>query len=336
MTKATVGVIVILLVLAGVVFFITKGTPVQDQPVATQPVARLTIAEASQPVFALLYIAETKGYFAEEGLQVEYKTFTSGRDALTSVIEGEADLATVFETPVVIKSYEGYDLAIISGLHSSNHNTALVARTDKGIYAFQDLVDKRVAVTKNSNGEFFLFQLLSSYGISPEDVIFVDTRPQDMSGALKSGSVDAVVTWNPHLFVIRRSFSEDQVLTFFSDEYTELSVLAGRREYVTAHPDTMRRLLRALIKAEGFTEQHNREAQQITIDWLSEQSGSTIRAIWDDAQRSLRVDEVLLNTLRGEGHWLGEAGVVSGPMPDFKRMLYTQYLEEVNLHAAGL
>ena len=74
----------------------------------------LTLADASQPVFALVYIAEAEGYFAAQGLQVTYKSFTSGRDALSSVVNGHADLATVFETPVVLRAYQGEALSVLT------------------------------------------------------------------------------------------------------------------------------------------------------------------------------------------------------------------------------
>ncbi|HIN72184.1 MAG TPA: hypothetical protein EYM98_06340 [Dehalococcoidia bacterium] len=70
-------------------------------------VENLTIAEASQAVFALVYIADEKGFFADEGLKVTFSTFTSGKDALNSVVQGNSDIGTVFETPVVLQSYQG-------------------------------------------------------------------------------------------------------------------------------------------------------------------------------------------------------------------------------------
>jgi ABC-type nitrate/sulfonate/bicarbonate transport system substrate-binding protein len=49
---------------------------------------KLVIPEASQPVFALLYVADAKGFFKEAGREVTFKSFPLGRDALGSVIEG--------------------------------------------------------------------------------------------------------------------------------------------------------------------------------------------------------------------------------------------------------
>lgn len=290
----------------------------------------ITVAEGSQPVFAVIYVAEEKGFFKEEGLSVSYKKFTSGRDALNSVIRGEADIATVYETPIVINSHDGHKLSIISGLHSSDRNTALLARKDLGISQIQDLKGRKIGVTRNSNGEFFLNLLLEDNGLSIEDITLVDIKPQDMKDSLQTGLVDAVATWNTHLFSIQRSFSKDQLVVFFSDKYTELSVLAGMENFVLGNKEKVSSFLRALIKAEKFMNDNYRESQEITIKWLSDKSGSTIRAIWEDSYRSLALSNRLLDILKKESKWFRDSGAVTGPEPDFSRIIFEDYLKEID------
>ena len=83
-------------------------------------VENLTIAEASQAVFALVYIADEKGFFADEGQKVTFNMFTSGKDALNSVVQGNSDIGTVFAVPDVLQSYQGDELRIVSTLHNSS------------------------------------------------------------------------------------------------------------------------------------------------------------------------------------------------------------------------
>lgn len=56
------------------------------------PISGITVATADQPVGAAIYVAIAKGYFEDETLEVTVLHHTSGRDALSSVIEGKADL----------------------------------------------------------------------------------------------------------------------------------------------------------------------------------------------------------------------------------------------------
>ena len=63
---------------------------------------RITLGTAHLPAFGLVFIAETRGYFAARGLTVELRRYELGRDALAALIAGEVDAATAFVTPVVL------------------------------------------------------------------------------------------------------------------------------------------------------------------------------------------------------------------------------------------
>lgn len=290
----------------------------------------LVIADASQHMFVLLYVADAKGYFADEGLEVSYHSFTSGRDALTSVINGEADVATVFETPIVLNTGKGRRVRVLSTLHTSNKNTALVARRDRGIETPADLKGKRIGVTPNTNGEFFLLQFLANEGVAPDSVELVTVSPQDMVMYLAEGRVDAIATWNPHLFTARNKFPADATVVFSSSAYTEMSVLAVREETVTEKKEALLRLLRAIVRAEKFVSTHESEAMDITVRRLSDQSEETTRAVWRDFRAKARLDNILLSILTQEAEWFAERGIIPRPIPDFREVLFPAYLDSIN------
>ncbi|MBU2708203.1 ABC transporter substrate-binding protein [Zooshikella marina] len=296
----------------------------------------LIIAEGAQPVFALIYIAEAKGFFKDENLDITYKTFSSGRDALASVIAGEADLATVYETPVVLQTVAGQKLAIITGLHHSSRNTALVARKDRGIEQPTDLQGKKIGVTKNTNAEFFLDLFLKSHGMSKNDVILLDTPPLMMAQAVKSGLVDAVATWNTNLFTARKTLGENLAVTFYSEVYTEFSVLVSKLHTMQTRKEALSRCLRALIRAEKFLQNNPDQAIDIVIKHLSKLSESTIRNVWNDFTLELRLDNILLTTLKVEANWFKNQGAFEEEVPNFRNTIYTEFLEALKPKAVTL
>ncbi len=324
MKKIVIPIIAVIIISIIVVFWFNLKGPARY----AGPIEKITIADAAQPVFVLLYIAEAKGYLADEGLEVTYKSFTSGRDALTSVVNGESDIATVYETPVVLRTLEGEKLGVITELHNSTRNTALIARRDKGISVPADLKGKTIAVSKNTNGEFFLFLFLISKGIRLTDVTFVDTMPQDMVKALKEGTIDAVATWNPNLFNVKKAFTPNEIVTFLSNEYTECSVLAGKSAFVKGRPEAMKRLLRGLVRAEAHL-QETEEVFTILLNRLSGQSEDTIRGVWGYFNSELRLSNILLTVLTEEAHWFIDNGRAKGPLPAFREVLFIDYLKEV-------
>ncbi len=289
----------------------------------------LTLADASQPVFALVYIAEAEGYFAAQGLQVTYKSFTSGRDALSSVVHGHADLATVYETPVVLRASQGEALSVLTTLHTSTRNTALVARTDHGITTPDSLRGKTVAVSKNTNGEFFLHLYLTSQSIPLADVTFVDLKPEEMVPALKEGVVDAIAIWNPHVYNAQQAFQPGQTTTFYSDVYTEMSLLVGQRHFVAQRKEALHRFLTALVRAEQFLHQHEEAAKRIVVERLAHYPEATIRGVWAAFTAELKLNNVLLAILKEEATWFKHQGKVTGPIPNFGPIIFPDYLQRI-------
>ncbi len=293
------------------------------RPIETE---KLVVAEASQPVFALLYIAAHNGYFQDAGLDLDYKSFQSGRDALNSVIQGEAEIATVYETPIVLQSFRKQRLAVISTLHTSTHNTALVVRKDRGIQEPLNLRGKRIAVTKDTNGEFFAFLYLVSLGIKQSDVTFVNTMPHDMANVLADGEVDAVATWSNNVFDARDALGKERSLTFYSDVYTEMSVLACRHEIFEKRKDAMRRFLQGIVRAQAFLEKNPEQAFRIVAERLPK---ATSRETWQAFTAEAVLSNMLLTILEQEAEWFIQSGKYDGLLPDFRSVIVPELLEEI-------
>jgi ABC-type nitrate/sulfonate/bicarbonate transport system substrate-binding protein len=94
--------------------------------------ARVVIGELDHPALGLLLIAQEQGFFDAEGVEVVHCDYPSGREALAALLAGEVDLAAAYETPVAIRVFDAPGLRILTTLHSSNHRTRVVARTDHG------------------------------------------------------------------------------------------------------------------------------------------------------------------------------------------------------------
>lgn len=288
------------------------------------PPLELTIAEASQPVFALLYVAQAKGFLREAGLDVTYTRFRLGRDALASVVEGKADLATVFETPVVARIYEGQDLAILTALHSSSRNQALLMRGDRGVETFADVKGKRIGLTPGTSLEYLLHLMLATEGLPPGSVVQVSVAQADYAKALAAGTVDGVMTVDPR--GLRRTLGEDTIV-FHSDTYTETSMLVGTRANVAAKGEAVARLVRALVRAQDYVERHPDESIRLVaarLEGLFDEA--SVRGLWADLRLEAKLDNVLLATMGLEGQWMKETGRFRGPVPDFRKAFHADPL----------
>ena len=100
----------------------------------------------------LVWIADARGLFEEEGLDVEVRKYQSGSFAADSVISGEVNLSTTSDSAFVSRSMNHADLRIVATM-SASETARLVGRRDHGVITPGDLVGKRIGVTRTSTGD---------------------------------------------------------------------------------------------------------------------------------------------------------------------------------------
>ena len=327
---------IILLVLA-IIAVLALGYIRYFQDTRPTPEALVIAVAQSGPACALVYIAEAQGYFVDAGLDVTLKNFPLGRDALRSVIQGEADISTVYEAPTVLNLGAGQDLGILSTLHTSTLSHALVALNSSGIGQVSDVKGRRIGVTPGTSTEYFLSALLVAEGIDSADITKVPIEPDQYEQALSSGTVDALVAFNPVLFQLQQTFGDERMTAFYSDIYAEASMLVGMREVILAKPEAMTRLLKAIVRALDFSRANQEESIQIVARGLAGvYSEQAVRTGWDTAVLEVKLDYVLLTMLTQESLWFKDTGRLTQPAPDIRRAIVAQYLKSVRAAAVTL
>lgn len=164
------------------------------QPVSAEAL-KTRLAQNLSPISGIAIVAKAKGFFDKEGLDVEVSNFTSGKQALGTVIGGGADIATTAEAPVTAAAMSGQPIAFVAGMEYSDVKT--LASTASRVKTRADLRGKKIAYTAGTGSEVYTAQLLKSAGLTAKDVTLINLRPQEMLPALASGGIDAFDTWEP-------------------------------------------------------------------------------------------------------------------------------------------
>lgn len=295
---------------------------------APLPLARekVRVAYTYQPQCTLVHVAASKGFFSEEGLDIEPNMQTFGKAALQAVLDRKADFATVAETPVMFNAMKGEAFFVIANIEASNDNNAIVARRDAGIHARTDLKGKRIGFTPGTTSDFFLDSFLMASGLTRQAIKPVPLKPEEMQEAIQMKRVDAVCTWNYPLTLIARALGSNGLVMFDREIYTETFNLAVSRELIEKRPETARRFLRALIKAEAFVAQHPEEAQGIMAT-STKIDLDLIREVWKAFNYVVRLDQTLLITLEDEARWAMKNKLTDRTtMPDFQKVIHGDVL----------
>lgn len=288
------------------------------------------LAYTAQPDCALVHVAAAKGYFQEEGVLLQPTLCGFGKQALASVLEGKADLATVAVTPFVLAALNGQRVSLVASIFSSGKSSGIVA---KGLRNPAELRGKRIAYTPGTTSEVFLDTFLMALRIERSEVTFVALPPEEMAAALKAGAVDAASTWNPILKEAAAGLGAAGAV--FSDPYlyTLTFVLAGNRSYVSANQDLVKRVLRALLKAEAYASLHPAEARALVAAALK-LSPELLREFGNESRFRVSLDHSLILALEEESRWaLRRKLVPQGGVPNYLEYIDLRPLLEVKPEA---
>ena len=110
-----------------------------------------------------LVIAQEKGFFAEEGINVELQQFKSAMDRDAALQSGNLDGAVSDVLAVAFAKDGGFGVSVTSFTDGSYK---LVASTDSGITTPQDLSGKDVAISRNTIIEYVTEHILVNKNIS--------------------------------------------------------------------------------------------------------------------------------------------------------------------------
>lgn len=314
-------------------FVLLSGCQPKNQ---TGPPEKITIAITKNINPALVKIADAKGFFREERLDVTLQPHSFGKAALQSLLDGKADMATAADTPIMFATMKGAGLSILATIVTSTKDEAIIARKDRGIASASDLKGRRVGVTLGTAGDYFLDSYLVLNALSRKDVVIVDMKPEEMTEALTQGKVDAVSVWQPHISNLRKELGERGIVLHSDNVYTETFDVVSMQALTRQRPEAIRRFLRALVKAESFVASNPGESQRIMAEF-SGMDGKLLSGIWNDFQFNLTLSQSLLFTLENQARWSIKNSLTDRRnLPDFLDALYVDGLKSVKPEAVRI
>ena len=302
----------------------------QSEP--SRELKKVTVATVPAIVEAPTHVAYEKGYFKDEGLDVELIMNAAGKTSLQMLFDGKADIANVMGTPIMYASFDRDDFYIIGKIRHSKIHFA-VARKDRGIHKASDLKGKKVAVTKGTGAEFFMDSYLIFNGIAPSELKIVYMGAPDMVDAIVKGEVDAMFCWSPFPFLAQKLLGENAVMLPSETIVPGSWLVVVKKEFAREHPDILRKYLKGIVKAEQFIEENRKEAISIHARVAGVDRG-IVSELFQNMKLNLCLDQALLNDLEDQGRWAIRYHYTDKTqVPNYLNSIYPGPLREVKPHA---
>jgi len=164
--------------------------------------------------YAGFFVADAKGFFEDEGLDVQTTQFSGPADTMPPLMAGHVDIALT--TLYNLTLLAGKDQAAVKAIYlldTSNGADAIVAAP--GIDSPAQLKGKKVAVTTGEVNHMLLISALEKAGLKESDITLVNMNADDAGAAFLAGRVDAAVTWEP--WVSRATAASGKVIFSSAD-----------------------------------------------------------------------------------------------------------------------
>lgn len=301
---------------------------------ATRAVAApLVLAIGESPLFAPLQLAAQEGYFAAEGLDVRVQPCINGRRCLKHLTDGEAQVATVADTPMVFALHAGHRFDIIASFGSSSRDTTMVVRADRGIRTPADLAGKRIGVVRGTSAHYFANVFLLVNGVSRDKVSLVFLDANRGAEPLLRGEVDAAALYRPVGPQAAQQLGANAQVLVTPRPYTVIVNLVAQPGL---SQDTLLRLLKAVQRSITLLNSQPAQANaRLAALWKLDAKAAT--ALLEGYEFRLSLDQTLLSTLEAESRWAVREGLTDNPVvPDYLELMRTEPLRALDPRAMTL
>ena len=211
-----------------------------------------TIPTADSAAFE---VARAKGYFADEGFEVDPTPLVGGAAGIPALMSGQLQVASTNIVSAILAASQGLDIVIIAAGNATGSTPpdfmGLVAAPNAPLKTGKDFEGKRIAVnTRNNIIWLYARQWVEATGGDPNKVTYAEVPFPQMGDALAQGRVDAAMMVEPFLSAAMKGGVAATVAWPYNAVQKNLPVAeyVTTRAYADAHPGFADKFARAYAR----------------------------------------------------------------------------------------
>jgi len=231
------------------------GITLTGRPAIAQAAKTVRLADqnGSEVDYAAVWVAELNGYYEQEGIKIDRKTYPNGPSALLDINNLDAVMAAI--VPFMQYVARGGDVRIVMSV--TKGNAPIVGK--KQYKSVKDLDGKKVGTPGiGTIHDAVLGYIQQTMGIKFEHV---PAKITDVSVMIQKGEVEAFIGWEP---------ASAQAIALAPDllhyvqrlppiPNSESLQLAFTPAYVKENPDTVEKFVRATLKGINWIKANGKE-----------------------------------------------------------------------------
>lgn len=271
--------IVIAVVILGVIIFVARDKRNKSKEEPMQ-LTKVTVGHIGLANDLPAYVAFEKGFFKEEGIDVELKKMESSKLASDALYAGGIDVSAG-SSAVNILGAEANDPGKIkfyalgrTGKSETETLGGFIALEKSSVKTLKDLAGKKIAVFPGNTAEAFLTAYLKKNNVDTSKIQWQKMVPANWIPSLDSGAVDAVYAYEPtYTMVKNRTENRIRVIAFGALEddidplYLGGSAMTVR--FINEKPDAAKSYVRAYYRGIDFIKTNEIESRMILAKYMN-------------------------------------------------------------------
>jgi NitT/TauT family transport system substrate-binding protein len=274
----------------------------QDQELQT-----VRVAEVTRSIFyAPQYVAIEKGFFADEGINIELTTTWGGDKTMTTLLSNGADVALVgSETTIYVYAQGASDPVINFAQLTQTDGSFLVSRKPIDNFTWDQLkgttfLGQRKGGMPQMVGEFVLKQ----NGIDPQNDIHLIQNIEfaNIANAFASGTGDFVQLFEPTASIFEKE-GIGYIIASFGEEsgHVPYTTYMAKQSLIQEDADLIGKFTRAIYRGQQWVETHHpKEIAQVIQPYFEDTSLDIIETV---VERYQQQGSYATNPILDEEEW---------------------------------
>ena len=215
---------------------------------AAETITDLLPAPAFLPAFGPWMLAKGNGYYAEEGLEVEFKTARGGVDVAKQVGAGNAVIGGgIGDTPLIVRA-NGIPVKAVAVLGGGS---LMILATDQaaGIDRVEDLKGRTVTTMSYQDTTFYaLLGMLASVGLTRNDIDAQAAGPANTWKLFIAGEADAMAAVPDWIAIARAQGKKMNLFPADAHFRSMAQAILAADDVIAEQPELIGKLVRATLR----------------------------------------------------------------------------------------
>ncbi len=297
----------------------------------------IKINEVTHSVFyAPMYLADSLGYFEEEGIKIELTNGGGADTVMAAVLSGDADIGFCGpEAALYVQLGGSNDVPTVFGLLTQRDGSFLVSRKEEPNFQWSELKNKVILAGRKGGVPAMTFEyILKENGLSEDEITLnYDVAFNLMTSAFEGGIGDYCTMFEPAASEYQAA-GKGYIVAAVGEASGEVPYTAyiAKRSWLDKNQTTVKAFLRAMLRAVEYTQTN--DAAEIANHLYAQFPSTSLNSIATSITSYKKIDAWKTDMAMTEASFTRLQDIIesAGELPsrgNFADLVDNRYIKEI-------